>query len=90
MKHTIMFIGSICLILACASASSVYVLDPPNNNMRASEQSQDKPLSDCNPEKLPSGELQYKCVGLFNADYGALLKQISDLQSQLKACQQGH
>ena len=77
----------ILLLISCASASNVYVLDPPNNNMRAHDAAQDRPLSDCNPEKLPSGQINYKCVGMFNADYGSLLKQIADLQAELAACQ---
>lgn len=90
MRETFSFLVVLLCLLACASASSVYVLDPPNNNLRASKQEDDKPLSDCDPEKLPSGKLEYKCVGMFNSDYGAMLKKISDLEEALKSCQQEH
>lgn len=91
MKQTLIFITIVCALIACASASSpVYVLDPANNNMRAHDPKNDRPLSDCNAEKLPSGEVLFKCVSLFNADYVALTKQIADLTAQLKECQANH
>lgn len=84
-------------LVACSTSGfvdqGVYVLDPINSNLRghAEDGSQDRHLSDCDPEPnpSPSPHLAYRCVTHFNADYQILLNKIADLETQLVACQQG-
>ncbi|GAC1606462.1 MAG: hypothetical protein NVS3B3_06650 [Aquirhabdus sp.] len=70
----------------------VFVLDAPMQNLRGHDANgkDDLPLKDCDPEKLPSGKLLYKCVTHFNGDYQKLLDEITRLQQELVSCQQGH
>lgn len=77
------------LLFSCASTftDKVYVIDAPNNNLRAPDPKDDRLMSDCDPKALPSGKIEYKCVAHFLSDYQALLNKIAELQSQLDSCQ---
>lgn len=78
-------------LTACAHAFTDphWVLDPPNHNLRGATAAQDRPESDCDPVKQADGTLQYQCVAHTFAAYDALLKQVAQLEDELKACQQG-
>ena len=83
------------LTVAMAACSSFalndphWVLDPPAHNLRGKTTKDDRPESDCDPIKKPDGSIEYQCVVHTFPAYAALLKEISRLETELKACQQG-
>lgn len=85
-------IFAIVLLTACSSFAlndPHFILDPPAHNLRGKTPKDDRPESDCDPIKKPDGSVEYKCVVHTFESYGALLKEINRLETELKACQQG-
>lgn len=82
------------MLIACSSVAfsdKYYQVDTiPGHELRGDKPDHDLPISACAPGPIASGGKAYKCVVHFYADYDALLKRITDLENQLKACQQGH
>lgn len=80
------------VISACSSFAMNdphWILDPPAHTLRGNKPKDDLPESECDPIKKPDGSIEYKCVVHTRAAYGALLKEIDRLETELKACQQG-
>lgn len=94
MKRLALELGVLVTLVSCTSVGfqdkNVYVMDGPNQNLRAHDQKNDRHLSDCDPQILPSGQIEYKCVAHFLADYQAILVKINALEKDLESCQQGN
>lgn len=80
-------------LIACSSFAlndPHWVLDPPAHNLRGKTAADDQPESPtCDPVKKPDGTVSYQCVVHTFAAYKDLLLKIDQLETELKACQQG-
>lgn len=89
-----LFVIVASMLIACSSVAfsdKYYQLDNvAGKELRGDKPEHDMPISACAPSDIPSGGKAYKCVVHFYADYDALLKRITDLENELRACQQGN